>query len=141
MALKPLAAVLAASLLTATAAAAGDQAEGRQADVVYIVLFLKDGAVLSAPTVAGQYGREVRVEVANLMRAELSAERPDADSQSLTTAKLAVFKDGVWQPPKIMSMKTTLTMTPSFEYSVEGTPYRFVVMPRKLVPAADQGHP
>lgn len=30
-------------------------------------------------------------------------------------------------------------MTPSFEYTVPGTPYRFVVMPRRLLPASPDG--
>jgi hypothetical protein len=134
---KVLAAAAAATVLSASATLAADaQPADGYPDVVYNVLFLKDGEYLSTPTVAAQYGREVRIEVPNLMRVEISAERPDAEARSLTVAKLAVFKDGSWQAPKVMSMRAELNMTPSFEYSVEGTPYRFVVMPRQIVPAA-----
>lgn len=105
------------------------------------MLFLKDGAVLAAPTVVGRFGQEVRVEVPDLMRVEVSAQAPDADSRSFTTARMSLSKDGAWQSSKVMSMQATLTMTPSFEYSVDGTPYRFVVMPRQVVAAANQAQP
>jgi hypothetical protein len=48
-----------------------------------------------------------------------------------------VFRDYAWQPAKKMSMRSTLAFTPSFEHTVEGTPYRFVIRPRLIVPAAD----
>lgn len=128
------AALLALSAPCAFADAAGGGAYG-QPDVAYNILFLKDGKPLAARTVVGQFGREVRVEVADAMRVDVSAQAPDASARSLTSAKMAVFRDGAWQPAKVMTMSATLTMTPSFEYSVEGTPYRFVVMPRRIVKA------
>lgn len=57
---------------------------------------------------------------------------PDQEGRSFTSAKMAIFQDNAWQPPKEMSM------TPSFEYTVPDAPYRFVVMPRKIVPAANE---
>ncbi len=142
MSIRVLAATVAATALTASAAMAGDgQIANGRPDVVYNIVFLKDGKPLAAPTVVGQYGREVRVEIADVMRVVALAEAPDENGRSFTTAKLAIFKDGAWQAPKEMSMKATLSMTPSFEYSVEGTPYRFVVMPRSIVPAANESEP
>jgi hypothetical protein len=107
-------------------------------DVTFQVIFLKDRQYLGAPTVLGEFGREVRVEVPNVMRALVLALEPDQEGQSFTSAQMSIFRDNVWQPPKEMSMKANLSMTPSFEYSVEGTPYRFVVMPRRIVPAASE---
>ena len=130
-----------AAALSASSAGAADEPDRASPDVVYTVLFLKDGAVLAAPTVVGRFGQEVRVEVPDLMRVEVSAQAPDADSRSFTTARMSLSKDGAWQSPKVMSMQATLTMTPSFEYSVDGTPYRFVVMPRQVVAAANQAQP
>eukprot|EP01030_Chromulinospumella_sphaerica_P021490 gene21490-21433_t len=117
MTLRILAAAAAAALLASPALAGGDQPPTGQPDVVYTVLFLKDGAVLAAPTVAGRYGREVRVEVPDLMRVEVSAQKPDESARSFTTARMSLFKDGAWQAPRVMSMPATLSMTPSFEYS------------------------
>lgn len=137
-----LAAAAAATALSASVAmAGGDQPAAGQPDVVYTTLFLKDGQLLARQNVVGQYGRTVRIEIPELMRVEVSAERPDANAQSFTTAKMALFKDGAWQAPKVMSMPATLTATPSFEYDVDGTPYRFVVMPRQLSPAANIDQP
>jgi hypothetical protein len=140
MRLKVLAAA-AAALMASSALAASEPAAGGQPDVAYTVLFLKDGAVLASPTVVGSFGREVRVEVSDLMRVEISAQAPDENATSFTTARMSVFKDGAWQAPKAMSMRASLKATPSFEYSAEGTPYRFVVMPRQIVPAASEGQP
>lgn len=111
-------------------------AESAHSDVIYQVLFKAGDEFLGAPTVSGQFGQEVRVEVPNRMRAIMIAEKPDRDGKSYTSAKMAIFENGAWQPAKEMSMRATLSATPSFEYSVEGTPYRFVVMPRLIVPAA-----
>ena len=107
-------------------------------DVVFTVIFLKGGEYLASPTVLGEFGREVRVEVPNEMRALVLALAPDQEGRSFTSAKLAIFQDNVWQPAKEMSMEAYLSKTPSFEYSVPGTPYRFVVMQRRIVPAANE---
>jgi hypothetical protein len=53
---------------------------------------------------------------------------PDQEGRSFTSAKMAIFQDNAWQPPKEMSMEAYLSMTPSFEYTVPDAPYRFVVM-------------
>ena len=107
-------------------------------DVVFTVLFLKDGQYLASPTVLGEFGREVRLEVPNEMRALVLVEAPGQDGLSFTSAKLAIFQKGSWQPPEELTMEANLTRTPSFEYSVPGTTYRFVVMPRRIVPAANE---
>jgi carotenoid cleavage dioxygenase-like enzyme len=108
-------------------------------DVVFTVMFKKDGQVLATPTVIGEFGREVTVEVPNVMRALVLAMAPDEEGLSFTSAKMAIFKDNAWQLPKEMSMKAHLSMTPSFEYSVPEAPYRFVVMPRRIVPVSPDG--
>lgn len=108
-------------------------------DVTFQVLFLKATEYLASPTVLGEFGREVRIEVPNEMRALVLAMEPDQEGRSFTSAKMSIFKDGAWQPAKEMTMQAHLSMTPSFEYSVEGTPYRFVVMPRLIVSAASEG--
>jgi hypothetical protein len=38
-----------------------------------------------------------------------------------------------------MSMQAHLSMTPSFEYTVPETTYRFVVMPRGIIPVSPDG--
>lgn len=129
------AAIAATAPMTSIAGAAEGPAASGRPDVAYTVIFLKDGKPLATPTVVGQFGQEVRLEVAG-MRAAVSASAPDANSRSFTSAKMTVFKDGAWQAPKEMSMEAVLSASPSFEYSAEGTPYRFVVMPR-LVASAD----
>jgi hypothetical protein len=105
-------------------------------DVVFTVMFKKDGEVLATPTVIGEFGCEVTIEIPNVMRALVLAMTPDAEGLSFTSAKMAIFRDNVWQPPQEMSMKAHLSMTPSFEYTVPGAPYRFVVMPRRIVPVS-----
>jgi hypothetical protein len=110
-------------------------------DVVYQVIFLKDGKPLASPTVLGEFGREVRVEVPGQMRVLVSAREPDEDGRSFTSAKMALFEDGDWQSVNEMSMNAYLSMTPSFEHSVGNTPYRFIVRPRRIVPAANEGEP
>lgn len=105
-------------------------------DIVYQVLFKVDGETVAAPTVAGQFGREVRVELPDRMRAVVFTTAPDQDGLSHTSAIMSVFEEGAWRIVKEMSMKAQLTITPSFELSVDGTPYRFVIMPRQIVPAA-----
>lgn len=105
-------------------------------DLIYQVTFLKNGEYLASPTVVGQFGREVRVEIPDTLRVVMIAEAPDQDGRSLTSIRMSVFADGVWGAFKEMSGNLILSATPSFEYSVEGTPYRFVVLPRLIVPAA-----
>ena len=110
-----------------------------QADVVFTVIFKKDGNFLAAPTVLGEFGREVRLEVPNVMRVLVLAMAPDEDGRSFTSAKMAIFQDNEWQPPEEMSMEANLSMTPSFEYTVPNAPCRFVVMPRRIVPVSPDG--
>lgn len=112
-------------------------AEASHADVTYRVVFRKGDQVLGSPTVSGQFGRKVQIEIANAMRVTVVAGDPDEEGLSLTSASMAIFKDDAWQPATVMSMMADLSATPSFEYTVEGTSYRFVVMPRLIVPADD----
>jgi hypothetical protein len=108
-------------------------------DVVFTVIFRKDGEFLAAPTVLGEFGRELCVEVPEVMRAQVVAMAPDQEGRSFTSAKMAIFRDNAWQEPKEMSMEAQLSMTPSFEYTVPETSYRFVVMPRRIVPVSPDG--
>ena len=108
-------------------------------DVVFTVVFKKDGEFLAAPTVLGEFGRELCLEIPELMRAQVMAMAPNQEGRSFTSAKMAVFQDNAWQEPKEMSMEAHLSMTPSFEYSVPDTSYRFVVMPRRVIPASPTG--
>ncbi len=140
MTMKLLTTAVGALVLMSQPAMAGDaQTTAALPDVAYTVLFLQDGEPLATPTVVGRFGQDVRIEVPNQMRVEVMARAPDSQSHSFTTARMSLYRDGAWQPPKVMSMQATLTLTPSFEYSVDGTNYRFVVMPRAIVPAANQG--
>jgi beta-lactamase regulating signal transducer with metallopeptidase domain len=107
-------------------------------DVVFQVIFMKDGEYLASPTVVGKFGQEVRLEIPNVMRVSTFAEAPNHEGLSFTSARMAVYQNGTWQPAKEMTMQAHLSLTPSFEYSVPDTPYRFVVMPRRIVPAANQ---
>jgi hypothetical protein len=108
-------------------------------DVVFTVIFRKDGEFLAAPTVLGEFGRELCVEVPEVMRAQVLAMAPDQEGRSFTSAKMAIFRDNAWQPTKEMSMEAQLSMTPSFEYTVPDAPYRFVVMPRRIIAASSDG--
>ena len=110
-----------------------------QPDVVFTVIFRKDGEFLAAPTVLGEFGRELCVEVPDVMRAQVLAMAPDQEGRSFTSAKMAIFRDNAWQEPKEMSMEAQLSMTPSFEYTVPETSYRFVVMPRRIIAVSPDG--
>ncbi len=109
------------------------------ADVTYQVLFMVDGEILGAPTVAGRFGQEVQVEFSDLMRVTLFTGERGEDGKFYTSAVMRVFRDNAWQTVREVSMRSKLEFTPSFEHTVEGTPYRFVVMPRLIVPAAGRG--
>ncbi|CAN5163689.1 hypothetical protein BH09PSE1_BH09PSE1_20530 [soil metagenome] len=113
-------------------------AEAVRPDLIYQVYFKAGDEFLGSPAVVGQFGREVRVEIPNRMRVVMIAAAPGQDGRSYTTVKMSVFRDNAWQPAKELSMNAPLASTPSFEHSVEGTPYRFVIMPRLIVPAAGQ---
>jgi hypothetical protein len=108
-------------------------------DVVFTVVLKNDEKYLASPTVLAEFGQEVRVEIPNLMRAWVLAMAPDEEGRSFTSAKMSIFQDDAWQASKEMSMEAYLSMTPSFEYTVPDTPYRFVVMPRRVVPISPDG--
>jgi hypothetical protein len=108
-------------------------------EVVFTVIFLKDGKHLACPTVISEFGREAHIEIPDEMRAVVLARAPNQEGRCFTSAKMSLYKDGAWQQAKEMTMEAYLSMTPSFEYSVPDTPYRFVVMPRRVVPASPDG--
>ncbi len=116
---------------------ASEAVAAQSPDVIYQVIFQRGEDRLGSPTVVGQYGREVRVEIPNTMRVTMVTEEPGQDGRSYTTATMSLFQDNGWKFVKEMSMTSLLSSTPSFEHSVEGTSYRFVVMPRLIVPPAD----
>ena len=105
-------------------------------DVIYQVLFSVGDELLGSPTVAGQFGREVRAEIKGVMRVTMFTGERDQTGKYYTSATMQLFQGDAWQPAKEMSMKSDLKFTPSFEHTVEGTAYRFVVMPRLIVPPA-----
>jgi hypothetical protein len=113
--------------------------EAMRPDVVFTVIFRRDGELLAAPTVLGEFGHELCVEIPELMRAQMLAATPNQEGGSVTSAKMAIFLDNAWLPAKEMSMEAQLSMTPSFEYTVPDAPYRFVVMPRRVIPASPTG--
>jgi hypothetical protein len=53
-------------------------------DVVFTVIFRKDGEFLAAPTVLGEFGRELCVEIPELMRAQVMAMAPNQEGRSFT---------------------------------------------------------
>ena len=108
-------------------------------DVVFTVMFRKDGEFLAAPTVLGEFGRELSIEIPDVVRAQVLAMAPNQEGRSFTSAKMAIFRDNAWQPRKEMTMEAQLSMTPSFEYTVPDAPYRFVMMPRSIVPVSSDG--
>jgi hypothetical protein len=89
-----------------------------------------------------QYRRtagEVCVEIPDLMGAQFLAMAPDQEGRSVASARLAILQSDASQGPEEMSMSAYLPMTPSFEPTAPDTPYRFVVMPRRIVPVAPDG--
>ena len=107
-------------------------ASADQNGVMFKVVLLKDGSVVASPSVVGEFGREMIVELAQTMKVVAIASAPNSQGHSLTAVKLSLFEGGAMQPGKEMSMLADLSKTPSFEYSVPGTAYRFVVMPRQV---------
>jgi hypothetical protein len=87
-------------------------------EVVFQVFFLKDRAPLATPTVVGEFGRELCVEVPDAMRVLVSAQAPDPDGRSLTIAKMSLYRDVKWQLEQEMSMRPYLSMTPFEEHVV-----------------------
>ena len=100
--------------------------------VMFKVVLLNAGKVVASPSVVGEFGREVTVDLAQVMKVVAVASKPDSEGQSLAAVKLSLFERGAMQPGKEMSMLADLSKAPSFEYSVPGTRYRFVVQPRQV---------
>ena len=107
-----------------------------QPDLIYQVIFIEGENYLGSPVVAGRFGQEVRAEIPDRMRVTMFTAAPGPDGKAYTWVKMQLRQDGVWGPVEEMSMLATLSETPSFQNTVEGTDYRFVVMPRLIVPAA-----
>lgn len=105
-------------------------ASADQSGVMYKVVLLKDGKAVASPSVVGEFGREVTVELAHTMKVIAVFSAPDNEGHSLTALKLSIFESGAMQPEKEMSMLADLSKSPSFEYSVPGTTYHFIVAPR-----------
>ena len=100
--------------------------------VMFKVVLLDDGKVVASPSVVGEFGREVTVDLAQVMKVVAVASKPNSEGHSLTAVRLSLFEGGVMQPGKEMSMLADLSKAPSFEYSVPDTRYRFVVEPRQV---------
>jgi len=107
-------------------------ASADQSGVMFKVVLLNDGKVVASPSVVGEFGREVTVELAQTMKVVAVASRPNTEGHSLTAVKLSLFEGGAMQPAKELSMLADLSKTPSLEYSVPGTAFRFVVTPRRV---------
>jgi hypothetical protein len=54
-------------------------------DLVYTVIFLNDKKYLASPTVLGEFGREVRVEIPGEMRVLVLAMAPNQDGRFFTS--------------------------------------------------------
>lgn len=98
--------------------------------VSFDVVLLNDGKVVASPRVVTAFGQETTIELPRLMKVAAVAAAPNSEGRALTSVKMSVYQDGAMGPEQSMSMLADLTKTPSFEYSVPGTTYRFVVMPR-----------
>ena len=111
---------------------AGAAASADQSGVKFEVQLTRDGKIVSSPVVVGEFGKRVRVEIADIMKFEASATAPDSEGNSLTSVKLYLFENGEMQSLREMSMRANLSETPAIEYAVPGTNARFRVMPRRV---------
>lgn len=107
-------------------------ASADQNGVMFKVVLLNGGKVVASPSVVGEFGREVTVELAQTMKVVAVASTPNTEGHSLTAVKISLFEGGAMQPAKEMSLLADLSRNPSLEYSVPGTSYRFVVTPRQV---------
>jgi hypothetical protein len=122
MKLKYAAAVLGLALST--------MASADQNGVAFRITLRENAFAVAKTTLTGEFGKELTVEVRQLMKVVAIASLPNSEGQSLITAKLSVFYNGAMQPPNEMSMLADLSKSPSFNYSVPGTGYNFIVTPR-----------
>jgi hypothetical protein len=102
-------------------------------DVVFNIVLLKERQVIASPAIVSQFGQQVDIEHDGILRVSAIAEAPDADGYSYTKVIMSVFDGMLWLPAEEMSMTAYLSKTPSFQYSVPGTSFRFVIMPRRVV--------
>jgi hypothetical protein len=105
-------------------------------DLMVQVVLWRAGDVADVAVVAGAYGEDVWIELAELGRVRVHAARPDAEGRSVIHARAALLKGEDWLIVRDMEMRADLARLPSFETSIEGTPYRFVIMPRRIMPPA-----
>src|SRR5665213_2589787 len=120
----PLRAIAAAALLISSAAVAD------QGAVQFDLVLMRDGKVISSPTVVAEFGKTVALSQGQVMKFEGTASAPDQQGNSLTAVKLSLFENGEMRHAREMSMLANLTQSPSIEYSVPGTNARFVVRPK-----------
>lgn len=73
-------------------------ASADQSGVMFKVVLLKDGKSVASPSVVGEFGREVTVELAQIMKVVAVASAPNSVGHSLTAVKLSVFESGAMQP-------------------------------------------
>ena len=102
-------------------------------DVVFNIVLLNEEHVIASPAIVSQFGQQVDIEHDGVLRVSALADAPDADGYSFTRVTMSVFDGTNWLPAEEMSMTAYLSKTPSFQYSVPGTPFRFVIMPRRVV--------
>jgi len=129
----PLRAIAAAALLISSAAVAD------QGAVQFDLVLMRDGKVISSPTVVAEFGKTVALSQGQVMKFEGTASAPDQQGNSLTAVKLSLFENGEMRPAREMSMLANLTQSPSIEYSVPGTNARFVVRPKLVRLPASKG--
>ena len=139
MPLKPLLiATLALDLSTAASANEGF--------ALFKFVLFKDGQVVDSPSIFGAFGREVTLEVPQLVRVAVVASAPDREGRSFTAVRLSVYEGGAMLPPREASMVADLTKDPSLDYAVPGTSFRLQFTPRKVtlpktdVPGVAGGH-
>jgi hypothetical protein len=107
-------------------------ASAAQDGVMFEIQLLNDGKVVASPSIVAEFGREVTVELPQTMKVVAVASAPNSEGHSMTAVKLSLFTSGAMQPEKESSMLADLSKAPSFEYSIPGTAYRFIVMSRKV---------
>lgn len=100
--------------------------------VLFKVVLKNGDQIVASPSAIGEYGKVVTIELSQTMKVIAVASEPNAEGNSLTSYKLTLFHGGAMQPAKEMSMLANLSKSPSLEYSVPGTAYRFVVVSRQV---------
>ena len=122
-------------LQTASGASPGRYVESvHSPDLMVQVVLWRAGDVADIVVVAGAYDEDVWIELADVGRVRVHAARPDAEGRSFIRARAALREGEDWLIVRDMEMRADLARLPSFETSIDGTPYRFVIMPRRVAP-------